>query len=159
MTLVGCVGHDHRPSVGQCSAAPTVSSAAQEAFGTTATCTQERSSSATTPDTKFARNCNRSSTRQSHRARSRDLCPRQRRRCSSEVVAGNFAEGQTIHPCCTGWGAIGCVQPIHRACQEAPRQSRRGVAEASHQARGNRVGRRASSIRSAARRSRIGGHH
>ena len=58
-------------------------------------------------------NCHRSSTRQSHSARSRDQCPRQCRRGSLEVVAGSFTEGQTVHV--PPIGAIGCVHLLECA--------------------------------------------
>ena len=114
------------------------------------------SSSSKSAGAKISRNCYRSSTRQSHSARSRDQCPRQCRRGSLEVVAGIFTECHTVCPCSSNWGAIGCVHPISRACQETLRQSRCRIVEASNRARsvGHGVSRRASPFRSAPRGSR-----
>ena len=116
----------------------TVSITAKEVFATTHT----ESSSSKSASAKFSRNCDRSSTRQSHSARSRDQCPRQCRRGSLEVVAGSF-----VCPCSSNWGLIGCVHPISRA-----RQSRCRVVEGSNRARS--VGHGASPFRSALRGTR-----
>ena len=57
------------------------------------------------------RSCNRSSTRQSQRARSCDQCPRQRRRGSFEVIAGR----QSTHVLPVGERLDACHQFIERA--------------------------------------------
>ena len=62
-------------------------------------------------------------------------CPRQCRRGSFEVVAGNFTEGQTVCPRSTSWRKIGRVPPNHRTCQETSRQSRQEFVEAADRAR------------------------
>ena len=86
--------------------------------------------------------------------------PRWCRWCDFEIVARSFTEGRTSHPCCLHWRAIECVHPLHRACSEAPRISRRGVADPNRACPvGDRAGRRASSIRCVPRRSGIGGLH
>ena len=64
-------------------------------------------------------------------------------------------------PCCPSGRAIGCVRSLHRACQEASGESRRGFSEDPERTRpvGGRVGRRSNSFRTSARRSGIGGPH
>ena len=78
--------------------------------------TQPESSSSKSAGAKFSRNWYRSSTRQSHSARSRDQCPRQCRRGSLEVIVGSFTEGQEVCPCSSNWERLdACTQFLERA--------------------------------------------
>ena len=95
--------------------APSVSAAAKDSSGTSDH-PEERPNSATFPIAEFARRCNRCSTRQSHRARSRDQCPRHCRRGNVDIVARSFAQAKQsahVHP--VGERLDTCHQFIERA--------------------------------------------